>query len=382
MSNPVSVFWFNSTMTGAPALSGTAGALINVLNACLINGFGSVTLDSVVVANGVATATKSSGHGFTDYVVVVIAGATPSGLNGNKRLTWVSSTVFTFDATGISDQTATGTITAKMAPVGWNSPYTATNKAVYRPSEWNGTRCYLSVDDTAAQFADIRGFDTSMTDVDTGTQQFPYSAERPQNAWHKSATADGTARPWILVADAYAIYWFVGVYGDTDRAAFCFFGDLATPLLSTDQYHCLLIPIPVNVPTVRTGYSSYVYSLSTDMGFLARSYTQTGAAVLAQFKDGSGKTGYLGRGGADAWAYPHPIGGGLLTMALYCSEGSTGIRGKMPGAYTPWHNVPLAHKTIRNNGNGRNLLAIGIPQANNSTTLLCQLLLDITGPWR
>jgi len=54
-----SVVYFDSTMTGAPALSGTAGTLIGLLDACLQDGFGGVTLDSLVVASNVATATYS-----------------------------------------------------------------------------------------------------------------------------------------------------------------------------------------------------------------------------------------------------------------------------------------------------------------------------------
>ena len=92
MSNPVSVKSFYSTMTGAPRLTGEAGKLIGVLDTCLINGFGSVTLDSVVIADGVATATDNSGHGFVDYAVVLIEGATPAGVNGEKRIAVTSST--------------------------------------------------------------------------------------------------------------------------------------------------------------------------------------------------------------------------------------------------------------------------------------------------
>ena len=53
------------TDAGVPQLSGTAGALITVLDACLVNGYGSVTLDSITVTSNVATCTKSTGHGFT-----------------------------------------------------------------------------------------------------------------------------------------------------------------------------------------------------------------------------------------------------------------------------------------------------------------------------
>jgi len=47
---------FHSGMTGAPSLSGTAGALIAVLDALLINGFGANNLDSLVIASFQLTA--------------------------------------------------------------------------------------------------------------------------------------------------------------------------------------------------------------------------------------------------------------------------------------------------------------------------------------
>ena len=60
-----SVRVYQSTDTGAPAVSGTAGALITLLDACLQDGYGSVSLDSLVVASGMANCTKTDGHGFT-----------------------------------------------------------------------------------------------------------------------------------------------------------------------------------------------------------------------------------------------------------------------------------------------------------------------------
>ena len=51
--------WFQNSMAGAPVLTGQAGALIAVLNACLVDGFNLLTLDSLVVAGNVATGTKA-----------------------------------------------------------------------------------------------------------------------------------------------------------------------------------------------------------------------------------------------------------------------------------------------------------------------------------
>lgn len=85
-----SVKVFSSTDTSAPTLANTVGSLITVLDACLVNGYGSVTLSSLVVSSNVATATVAAGHGFTMIGdtghVIKIEGAAPSGLNGEKEL--------------------------------------------------------------------------------------------------------------------------------------------------------------------------------------------------------------------------------------------------------------------------------------------------------
>src|SRR5574338_427743 len=140
------VKYFHGQMTGAPVLSGTAGSRIAVLDACLINGF-------------------------EVNQVVLVAGATggAAALNGEWCVTAVSSTWIQFACPGIGDQTATGTITVKAAPSGsWSKVFSGTNKAAYKSTDPAATGCLLRVDDTSAQYAVVRGYET-MTDVDTGS---------------------------------------------------------------------------------------------------------------------------------------------------------------------------------------------------------------------
>lgn len=77
----------------------------------------SVTLDSLIVKAGIATGKLSTGHGFVNGQSVVLAGATPAGLNGLKTLRNVSANNFDFLTDGtIADGPATGTITAVRQP--------------------------------------------------------------------------------------------------------------------------------------------------------------------------------------------------------------------------------------------------------------------------
>lgn len=53
-----SVRTYLTSMTGCPQISGTAGSRQAFLRACLVDGFGTVTLTSLIVASGVAAATE------------------------------------------------------------------------------------------------------------------------------------------------------------------------------------------------------------------------------------------------------------------------------------------------------------------------------------
>lgn len=199
-------FLYRSTDSGAPSVTNTVGCLVTLLTDCLVNGYGSKTLTSLVVSSGVATATVSGGHSFTNFgaltvgPVITISGVTDlTGLNGNKRINVLSSTTFEFDATGISDGTAGGTITAKIAPAGWSTAYTGTNKAAYKSNAIDTEGFYFRVDHSATgAYARAVGYE-SMSDVDTGTNAFPTNAQVSGGLYIFGSSAAST-RTWYLVA--------------------------------------------------------------------------------------------------------------------------------------------------------------------------------------
>lgn len=363
MATDTSVKYFNSTMTGAPTLSGTKGALITVLDACLINGFGSVTLDSVVVASNVATGSISTGHGFAMIgdtgPVIRIAGATPTALNGDWRIQSVpSSTTFTFTTSGISDQTATGTITAKRAPAGFEKAFSGTNKAAYRSLDVASTQLYLRVDDTPTQYPKLKMYET-MSDVDTGTgaSTVLYFA--------KSDTSDGNARAWALYADDRLFYLFACAYEGTWGPTMAF-GDIDS-YRSGDAYHCVLIG-HTNANDVS---SFYALNGSTDGAQLARSYSQTGGAVSSSRYSHS-KCSYLGWGGM---AVPNNVNNAVHFWPVECWEGNTWARGLMPGLYCPLHDASSAQGSVFTVGD--RIFAI-----QKVVSTYSEAALDLTGPWR
>ncbi len=385
------VKYFHSGMTGAPTLSGTVGTVIAVLDACLVNGFGSLTADSVVVTSNVAVCTKSTGHSFEVGTVALMAGATPSGLNGEQKVTAVTSTTWSFATTGITDQTATGTITAKLAPAGWSKTYSTTNKGAYKPNDVTATACLLRVDDTFAKYCRVIGYET-MSDIDTGTGLFPSTAQRSGGSyWSKSDAATSSTRNWMIVADGKMFYFareFVS--GSTNAHELHAFGDVIASK-SGDAFSCILSGevSDVSASGVNAGSNSYYNSVgaSSSEMYMPRSYTGLGSSC--QMRKAfpaliSGTTSWVSGVLGSATPYPNPGDGGLYVVPHYVSE-NTGLnfRGVSPGFY----GVPQA---VANGNFSARDSVIGVTGMTGKTlkALTCQpstygvAFFDITGPWR
>lgn len=109
------VKYLHSGMRGAPVLTGQAGTLVALLHAALVTGFGMVTALSASVAAGTATVQFNAGQSFDVGDIVVVAGATPDGLNGGARTHRQQHTHHPSPTTA-PDGAASGTITVKAAP--------------------------------------------------------------------------------------------------------------------------------------------------------------------------------------------------------------------------------------------------------------------------
>lgn len=337
MTQPVK--WFASDMTGAPSCAGQVGAMLSLLSACLVDGFNLLTLDSLVVASNVATGTKAS-HGYKLYQIVEISGASPAGLNGQWRVTEVATNTFKFSTTGISDQTAAGTITAKTASAGWLKPYTGTNKATFSSQSMQGTQIPMRVDDTVALYSTVTGYE-SMTDVDTGTNAFG------PHYFKKSNAADANARPWVMIADERGFYLGVA-WTNTTVYDFYHFGDFAT-LVSGDAWACRLQGLVASAPSTIGQYSSCSEATPAAIGFTRSSITPRsyaglyaapalmqhsmsgGQCVYAQgitstpsnaASNLSGTHGYQSSSNYDTFASPAPGDAGYHFFPVFLVEGS------------------------------------------------------------
>jgi hypothetical protein len=261
--------WFQNSMAGAPVLTGQAGALIAVLNACLVDGFNLLTLDSLVVAGNVATGTKAS-HGYQLHQIIEIAGATPAGLNGQWRVTSVTTNTFTFTTAGISDQTATGTITAKTPGCGWEKAFTGTNVVVYRSTSAQACGNHaVRVTDTGTTTATCLAAE-DFTDVNTAVNVIR-TFYLP-----KSATADATARGWNIIADDRTVYPAISFTGGR-RDVFTW-GDFSSFLAGDGHAFQVRAPFSASVSNLghqaSLGYSGLWCNSLDQFATAARSYSQ------------------------------------------------------------------------------------------------------------
>lgn len=380
-----SVRIFQSTDSGAPALSGTAGALITLLDACLVNGYAAggatMTLDSLIVTGNVATATKNP-HGLTMLgavgPVVRIAGATPAALNGDWRVTVTGAATFTFATTGIADGTATGTITAKRAPLGFSKAYAGTNKAAYQADDLLSSRMFLRIDDagisSAAAYARVVGYE-AMTDIDAGTKPFPTEAQQSGGGyWHKSNAANATARPWMIVGDSQGFYFLVQYDGSNTGQIGAMFGDMNSDHAG-DAYRALLI-FSANTNAVASALPVYNSTVGHAMPC---SYLSTGTAIQPLKYGAQFQAPGMGYAGA---TYPHPGNGWFLCSPVEVWDSASVARGTLPGIYAPLHaGSTLPDAALHTAISGLSGKTVMIKKLNyNGQPYACAV--DITGPWR
>lgn len=382
---------FHSAMSGAPTLNGVAGSLIAVLDACLVDGFGLKSADSVVVSGGIATATFSTGHSFEPDVIALVTGATPAGLNGEKRVLTTTTNAITFDATSIADGTATGTITIKLAPAGWEKPFSGTNLAAYRSTDPTGTRMFLRVADGTTT-ARVVGYE-SMSDVNTGERAFPLNEQVGGGGYiPKASPANATARAWTVIADSRG--WWLHIHTSTYlpglSGSVWGFGDYDS-LKSGDPFACALqcsLTDTSGSSSVGVEAAEYNGHGSQAGPFTPRSFTGLGGSVQL----GHGQESYAtvtgvsgGGSGTLVPIYPNGPNNGLFLSRKLLTERGLALRGVSRGLLIAAQNCHAAFNRLdkvpgQGQYAGRTLMAVkcGGPAGTSSAGVV---FFDITGPW-
>ncbi|MEG2560094.1 MAG: hypothetical protein RSA22_10625 [Acinetobacter sp.] len=207
MAASTDIKYYLFTNTGAPQLSNNFGCMIDLLDACLVNGFGSQAVSSLVASGTTITASYPTAHNYSAYQVVEFSGANQTEFNVRVRILSVPNpNSITFQLAAVpSTNTATGTISCSLPPIGWLKPFSATGKAAYRSANTLlASRPYLRVVDaldaaytsTYAKYAKV-GIVEDMTDIDTmlGVQA-PYDSANPDKNWVGTGSGASGINGW------------------------------------------------------------------------------------------------------------------------------------------------------------------------------------------
>lgn len=380
-----------SKMTGASAISATAGALLGALRAFLVTGWGLKAVDSAVISNGVCRLNFASGKSAAElHSVILLAGASPASLNGEQRITAVASGWVEFK-TDLPDGSVTGAINFKMAPLGFEEAFPGTTtKAVFRSKDVSGTRAFFRVDDSNPTAARVQMYE-SMTDIDTGLAVSPRTVAGGYY-WTKAPVAASTPRNWLLIGDSRGFYFVNTPYNDSSiTAVTCggyglvsrYFGDIKSHR-SGDAWCGFLSGVSVDTWDSIQGCifqddssaGSSLQRASTGLG----AGQQTSRNVLS-----GGISGHQGPFGA----FPARANNGLHLSEIPISDAdwSSGPRGVMPGAYHCLQSgvaSALGFDVLFTDGQGEFLgkqlltISIGSPASVNNGLAF----FDATGPWR
>lgn len=390
MSCPVK--FFHDGLPGAPVMNGTAGSRKAVLDACLLNGWGVVAVVSLSVSGGVATATVAAGHSFEPDSPALIAGAAVAGVNGEQRITATTTNTFSFAVDGVASGSVSGTITAKIAPAGWTRPYDSGNKAVYRSAAPSSTLTYCRIDDSAARYALIRGYE-SMTDVDTGTAGFPDASQSASGGYiNGSDAATGVARKWMLIADdRFFIFLTAHNISSPDDYNAYLWGDFVS-WRNPDNFSAMICAGDTDTTGQNNAGSapSIRAPVSNDGTYIARKYTQLGGSQKVYRSIGPLPLGALSgsyTSGSNSFAAgPSAVDGRLYLIPMFVLGEGSSPHGVIPGLYFVPQYLGGAYNSKAKLDSpvglaGRRLVAFrvgGYSDINSSG----RMFVDITGPWR
>lgn len=390
--------FYYSTMKGAPNLASEWGSLLSVLKGCLLNGFNEQQVSSVAIADGIATITLGSDHGFIEHQVIVVSGADQVAFNTEYRVLSTTTTTITVKAVGIT--AATGMMTIKTAPLGWTEKFTGTNKSVFAAKDTAKNRFVLRVDNslptgydtTWAKFARIT-IAEDMVDIDS-FGSFAKAPTAPDNVntneqgngatgasgiygWAKwyhgvetisylkeqSTTGQSASMEWELVGDDSCFYLFAKITNSEGRATYAF-----APIdvnNTADSLNCFLSATDGLRAANATGESEGTgrnsancqwKSLDTSGKFVLRDYTGVGNTheQCGLFSLNVGNNQQVS-GRSDNLPFPNKPDSSVVLNDIYAKT-NNGIRGALP--VIKWINNRwlLPNKTVLNKQQGKYLI--------------------------
>ncbi len=394
------VKWYASDMQGAPNLGDTAaGALTALLKAVLVTGFGTLTVNSLVwdATEGAAKATIAAGHAYKQDSVIEVTGASPAAYNGEHRVKKVSTTEVWFELDGGNPGIAAGgTLTMKVAPLGWTLTHESGDGmvAIYRPTDvsasgnvslridntafsgWAGTtyRAYLAKAQLVEDVVDINTFTTIYEHRWPATKRY----------------SDGR---WDFIGDSQ-LFFFLPAYANVSYQALFMFGYIKS-VRPGDRYHAVLTTYPTTnaddssrrwdsvttSPSFSSVYNNLLAFDDTNHRIMARAYHQLYGTTGWWLK------GLFSRFGVGV-AIPNGPDNGfyLCTDPILVLETNNHLRGHLPGLVVPYSNISAWSRKNFSDMPALPGKIVRFVQAtyntdgySNGPTLMG---FDLTGPWR
>lgn len=141
--------WYSSFNTNAPKLDNNWGALLNVFQKCLVDGYGQVQIASFNFNQNVVTVTTSSPHGFLQFQTVLIEGTGATELDKEHHVFNVmTETQFQIELKNTSLQSlAANSATVKLPSLGWEIVFSDTGRAIFKSKAEEGPNHCLFVQD-------------------------------------------------------------------------------------------------------------------------------------------------------------------------------------------------------------------------------------------
>lgn len=380
MAIDTSVKVFTSAMTGAPVLNGVAGSLLSILDACLVDGWGTLPITSINVSNGVATVSFSSPHPYIKNSVIRVSGANQSQINGDWKVSSiVSANSICFICPAVSDGAMTGSMSGGLAPAGFMKKFSDTNVRAYCSSSVKSYGKIIYVNDSAQQYSTVMGYE-SMSDINTGSGKFPTAVQMPSGLfWVKSDTASSSSRKWALIADDRFILLYLRPSATSDGGVLCF-GD-PNSVSDTDSFSTVISGAVSGTSYYGMPGSLGAYGTTLGGMYVPRDSSGFGSALQASKITNFMSSGTYTSGssyGSYIPTFPNPSNNGLVLSPIYCIGG--GLRSVFPGVKSCPQNIGanfFDYFSLVDGGDGKSYMAIPVGEANAGTVFI-----DVTGPWR
>ncbi len=214
----MALYNYRSTDDNAPVLDGQAGSLLGLFLAILTDGynFHSIGVGDMTSSGGTTVSVAAPLHGLRTGQVIRVVGEDTGEYNViATEVTVVDPNNYEYEVSlppSYSPATSATSIDVVVAPISstWTTPFSAANEATFD----SGVVAY-ALDDTGTTNARIRGFLTvsaSGVAEASGTEPFPLDADVSGGLYiMKSATANGTVRPWHVFSDGNYVHLIIEV---------------------------------------------------------------------------------------------------------------------------------------------------------------------------